>query len=210
MTRRVAIVGCGGFGREVHAILQAVHMAGDEIEFVGFFDDHPDELNLERVAALDARVAGTVADLARLPEDVEAVIGIGSGTARETLAARLAGRRFATLVHPEATLGTAIRVGAGVVIAPGSRLSTNIDVGDHVHIDQGCTVGHDTVLGEFSRLNPSACVSGSVRIGAGALIGANATVLQGLTVGSRAVVGAGAVVVRDVPADATVKGVPAA
>ena len=31
---------------EVHAILQAVHMAGDEIEFVGFFDDHPDELNL--------------------------------------------------------------------------------------------------------------------------------------------------------------------
>lgn len=209
MTRRIAIVGCGGFGREVHAILQAVRTDSDVIEFVGFFDDNPDELNLTRVAALGARVAGTVADLAGLPEDVEAVIGVGSGAARVALAARLAGRRFATLVHPEATLGTAIRLGAGAVIAPGSRLSTNIRVGDHVHIDQGCTVGHDTELGEFSRLNPSACVSGSVRIGPGALIGANATVLQCLTVGSRSVVGAGAVVVRDVPADSTVKGVPA-
>ena len=41
------------------------------------------------------------------------------------------------------------------------------------------------------------------------MIGANAVVLQGLSVGPGATVGAGACVVRDVPADVTVKGVPA-
>jgi acetyltransferase-like isoleucine patch superfamily enzyme len=43
----------------------------------------------------------------------------------------------------------------------------------------------------------------------GALIGAGATVSPGVLVGDRAIVGAGAVVVTDVPAGATVVGVPA-
>ena len=42
-----------------------------------------------------------------------------------------------------------------------------------------------------------------------ALIGLGARIIQGVTVGPGAVVGAGAVVVRDIPAGATVVGVPA-
>jgi acetyltransferase-like isoleucine patch superfamily enzyme len=56
---------------------------------------------------------------------------------------------------------------------------------------------------------PGACVSGDATIGTAALIGTNATVLEKVTVGDGAVVGAGAVVVQDVPAGATVVGVPA-
>jgi len=48
-----------------------------------------------------------------------------------------------------------------------------------------------------------------VRIGEEVLVGANAVILEGITIGDRAVVGAGAVVTKDVPAGATVVGVPA-
>jgi acetyltransferase-like isoleucine patch superfamily enzyme len=40
-------------------------------------------------------------------------------------------------------------------------------------------------------------------------VGAGAVVIPGCTIGEGAVVGAGAVVVRDVPAESTVRGVPA-
>ena len=47
------------------------------------------------------------------------------------------------------------------------------------------------------------------RVCRGASIGSGAAILCGVTIGERALVGAGAVVTRDVPADATVAGVPA-
>ena len=43
----------------------------------------------------------------------------------------------------------------------------------------------------------------------GASIGSGAVIMCGVTIGERATVGAGAVVTSDVPADATVAGVPA-
>ena len=56
---------------------------------------------------------------------------------------------------------------------------------------------------------PGAHLAGRVRVDAGATIGLGANVIQCLRVGAGATVGAGAVVVRDVPAGATVVGVPA-
>jgi sugar O-acyltransferase (sialic acid O-acetyltransferase NeuD family) len=205
------IIGCGGFAREVHALVGAVTRAQGSLDLIGFVDDRPAVADLARVADLGARVVGTVADLARWPEPVAAVIAIGSADARAVIDEKLRGSRveWAVLVHPDATVGSRVRLGAGTVVAAGARLSTNIEVGRHVHIDQNATVGHDCLIGDFARLNPQACVSGSVSVGSRALVGASATVLQGLTVGASATVGAGAVVTHDVPPSATVKGVPA-
>jgi len=211
MSRPLVIIGCGGFGREVLALVKALDRAGATWDFQGFVDDNPSAADLERATALGARVIGTVGELARRTEPVAAVIAIGSAAARAAIDEHLtdAPVDWAVLVHPDATIGPAVHLGPGTVVAPGARLSTNIDVGRHVHIDQNATVGHDSVLGDFSRLNPQACVSGAVVVGRAALIGANATVLQGLTVGAEATVGAGAVVTRPVPASTTVRGVPA-
>ena len=52
-------------------------------------------------------------------------------------------------------------------------------------------------------------VAGGVLLGEGCLVGSGAQVLQYRSVGAGATVGAGAVVTRDVPAGATVVGVPA-
>lgn len=211
MTQPLVIIGCGGFGREVHALVEALNRVQDSFEILGFVDDRPAVADLARVADLDAKVVGTVADLARWPQPVSAVIAIGSADARIAIDEALRGSlvEWAVLVHPDATVGTRVRLGPGTVIAAGARLSTNIEVGRHVHIDQNATVGHDCVIGDFARLNPQACASGTVTVGRGATIGASATVLQGIDVGMAATVGAGAVVTRDVCPTCVVKGVPA-
>ena len=54
-----------------------------------------------------------------------------------------------------------------------------------------------------------AALAGNVRVGARALIGVGSAVRPGISVGEDAVVGAGSAVVADVPAGATVGGVPA-
>jgi len=211
MSGPLVIIGCGGFGRETFALVEALNRRGASWEFLGFVDDRPAAADLARVADLGATLVGKTADLARRTEPVAAVIAIGSATARMAIDEQLRNSpvEWVVLVHPDATMGAGVRLGPGVVVAAGARLSTNIAVGRHVHIDQNATVGHDCSLGDYSRLNPQACVSGSVIVGTGALVGANATVLQGLSVGDGATVGAGAVVTRAVPALATVKGVPA-
>lgn len=208
MSGSVVVVGCGGFGREVLALLHALRDAGQAWDVRGFVDDEP--ADVARVEAAGSRVLGPVAALADLDPAWAVVVAVGSPVARRALDARIAADRpRPVLVHPDATVGTGVTLGDGSVVAAGARLSTAITVGRLVHVDQNATVGHDATLGDYARLNPQACVSGAVTVGAGALVGASATVLQGLTVGDGATVGAGAVVTRDVPTSTTVKGVPA-
>lgn len=211
MSPDLFVVGCGGFGREVLAVLLATGRLAEGGGRVSLLDDAPRQEDVEIANEMGVRLAGTLEVLAARSAPFEAVVAIGDPRARQRVVDRLGQRpvSFPTLVHPSATVGPLVRLAAGVVVAAGARLSTNIDVGRHAHLDQNATVGHDCRLGEFSRLNPQACVSGRVTVGERALIGASATVLQGLTIGPDAVVGAGAVVTRNVPAGRIAKGVPA-
>ena len=207
----LVIIGCGGFGREVFSIIDAINAEASRWRVEGFVDDAPTAGAEDAVAALGSRIIGDLGALASQACEIDAVIAVGSPPTREKICRRLraARVRYPILVHPDAGLGVSVDLAEGVVIAPGARLSTAISIGQHVQIDQNATVGHDAQIGAFARLNPQACISGAVTVGERALIGANATVLQGLEVGADAVVGASACVVDHVPVGITVKGVPA-
>lgn len=205
---RLVIVGCGGFGREVFAMLirSGRPLAGSVV----FVDDRPSRDNLDLVSGLGAQYAGTVLQLLQQAPG-SAVVAVGDPDTRQKLSRSLndAGWVFPHIASSESSIGAMSVLDDGVVVAPGARVSTHVQLGPHVHLDQNVTVGHDTHIGAYSRANPGACVSGDVHIGERVLVGANATILQGLRVGDGAVVGAGAVVTRDVGPGATVVGVPA-
>ncbi|HEV2528005.1 MAG TPA: serine O-acetyltransferase [Thermomicrobiales bacterium] len=98
-------------------------------------------------------------------------------------------------IHPGATIGRRLVIdhGMGVVIGETAR------VGNDVLIYQGVTLG-----GTSRNAGPR-----HPAIGHHVVIGAGATILGPIRVGDDARVGSGAVVVQDVPAGATVGGVPA-
>jgi sugar O-acyltransferase (sialic acid O-acetyltransferase NeuD family) len=210
MTDGIAIIGAGGFGREALDVLDAMNADGANLRFAGFVDDTPSELTLQRVADRSARWLGGIdqwlADGGR-----DYVLGIGNSSVRRMLDERLtaAGARPATLVHPNAGLGSLVTIGEGAVICSGAQITTNILIGRHAHVNLNVTIGHDTTIGEYVTINPGAMISGEVEIGSATMIGAGAFVLQGLTVGAGSTVGAVACVIRDVPEGVTVKGVPA-
>jgi serine O-acetyltransferase len=98
-------------------------------------------------------------------------------------------------IHPGATIGRGLFIdhGMGVVI------------GETVEIGDGCTVYQGVTLGGTSlshgKRHPT--------LGNGVVVGVNAAVLGAITLGDGAKVGGGSVVVKDLPAHATVVGIPA-
>jgi sugar O-acyltransferase (sialic acid O-acetyltransferase NeuD family) len=204
--KTVVIVGCGGFGREIHDILLATH---DGAHLHGFLDDEASSTNLKLVERRGARVLGSVALLSEL--HAEYLIGIADPVARARIDdfGSRSGRDAGLLIHPTASLGFDVELGPGSVIAAGARLTTNIVLGRHVHLNLNSTVGHDTRIGDYVTVNPGATISGNVSLGNRVTIGTGAAVIQGVNVGAGTTVGAGAVVVRDLPANVTAVGVPA-
>lgn len=203
----VIVIGVAGFGRETADVLHAIG-----VPVIGFVDDQPSPANLKLIADRGIPFLGSVDDwLARTREMRNYIVGIGSGRIRQLLAAKMdgAGHNAATAVHPTATMGHAVHLGAGTVICAGAQLSNAITLGRHVHVNPNATIGHDVELRDFVSINPSATISGAVEIGQRALVGAGATILQGLTVGSDATVGACALVTKDVPSSVTAVGLPA-
>ncbi len=214
MTTPLVIVGCGGFGREVHDVVDALNAVDAEAspwDLLGYLDDGPGATDLALVARRGTAVLGGLDWCPVAPAGTHYVIGIGSGSTRRRIDERLQASRLvaAVLVHPAATVGADVRLGAGTVVCAGARLTTNIETGRHVQVNLNATVGHDCELGDYVTVNPLTAISGSVRLADEVMMGTHSAILQGLTMGPRSIAGAGACVVRDVPADTVVKGVPA-
>src|SRR5918994_2441052 len=98
-------------------------------------------------------------------------------------------------IHPGAKIGRCVFIdhGMGVVIGE------TAEVGDGCTIYQGVTLG-GTSLYRGEKRHPT--------LGAGVVVSAGAKVLGGFTVGEGARIGSNSVVLKEVPAGATVVGIP--
>lgn len=218
MTSSVVVIGAGGFGREALDVLEAVNLASRRDggrptwDLLGVIDDAPSGANLDRLAARTVPHLGSLAEF--LEHDrpgLHYVVAIGSPPVRRRVASacHAGGLVAATLIHPDATVGSRTSIGEGTVVCAGVQISTNVSVGRHVHLNANATVGHDTVVEDHVSLNPLAAVSGDCVIGEGVLVGVAGVVLNGLRVGEGAVIGGAACVVRDAQPGSVMVGVPA-
>jgi len=207
--QKVAIVGGGGFAREVLDILMATNAISPQYDIQGYIDE--DRQRWGCVLNGYPVLGGFDWLQGEQNADIRLVFGVGSPAVRRRLVLKAAahGSRFCNVIHPSAVLTPFVELGEGTVICAGATLTNQIRLGSHVHVNLQCTIGHDCKIDDYCTLAPGVHVSGNVLIETGCDVGTGAAIIQGLTVGEWSVVGAGAVVTRDVPANSTTVGVPA-
>lgn len=209
MTQPLIILGSGGGAHDVLDIVDAINAVRPTWSVVGFLDDG----RPARTVYLDLPVLGRLSEAARF-EGHQFVSVIGSDASFRRRPAVVAStsvppERFATLIHPTASVSARAEIGRGTVINFGVAVGGGTRVGDQVSLGPGVIVGHDCTIEAYAMAAPGAAVSGFVRLGRACYVGARAVVRQRLTVGAGALLGMGAVVVRDVSAGQTVVGNPA-
>ncbi|WP_231749951.1 LbetaH domain-containing protein [Tautonia plasticadhaerens] len=189
--------------------VQALNAVRPTFEPIGFLDD----VRPSGTEHLGLSVLGPLTDAARFSEALLInAIGSDQSYARRPAIVASTGLppdRFATIVHPGASVSSHARLGCGVLIAFGASVGGGATVGDHATLCPLAIVGHDATIGPHALLAPGAIVSGHARLGEACYVGAGATVRQLLIIGAAALVGMGAVVTRDVAERAVVWGSPA-
>lgn len=209
MIRPIVILGIGGNALDILDIIEAVNAQAPTWTVAGFLDDaRPPGSEYFGLAIL-----GPLCDAIRRPGHwfVNAIGSDRSYQDRPEILAStgLAPDRFATLVHPSASVSARARLGRGTCVNFGASVGGGVVIGDHVTLGPGCIVGHDAAIEDCAVVAPGAVISGGVHLGRSCYIGARAAIRQRLRIGEKSLIGMGAVVVREVLAGATVVGNPA-
>jgi sugar O-acyltransferase (sialic acid O-acetyltransferase NeuD family) len=207
------LIGAGGHGREVMAMLRSTlkdEMSRGDIEALFVVEGQDDEvevngckaIGLEQFFALDGHKRFNVA--------------IGDSRARQ----RIADICLARNAEPFPIIaGSAIildnnEIGEGCSISEQTIITSNVRIGRFFQANCQCNISHDCIIGDYVTFAPGVKCNGNVKIGDHAYIGAGAVIKQGrhgnpLEIGEGAIVGMGAIVIENVAPYTTVVGNPA-
>ncbi|NEV92722.1 acetyltransferase [Psychroflexus sp. YR1-1] len=208
MKGKIAIIGAGGFGREVKMLIDQINEAKPKYDIIGFYDDDGNLPNI--INGLP--YLGSIDDLTKRDDKISIALGIGVSDVKKNIIKRLENFEFKypTLIHPNVWLGKDdVTVGKGCVICANTVITCNIKIRDFVTLNLSCTVGHDTEIKSFSSFMPSVNISGEVIIEERVYVGTGAKIINQLQIGENTIVGAGAVVAKSLPANCTAVGIPA-
>lgn len=200
---RVAIIGGGGFAKEV---IEVAQMLGHEI--VGIFAR---ENSLSGYPHL-----GYLNEMLTMREQMDGVhIAVGAvnrkGMENRRKILELLREHdipMISLVSPKADLGEGVTIGEGVYIGHRALISCDARIADAVLINQGAVIGHDCRIEENVSIAPLVFLGGEVVVESDTMIGARATLRQGLRVGASCLVGMGSIVIKNLKAGSTTLQMP--
>jgi sugar O-acyltransferase (sialic acid O-acetyltransferase NeuD family) len=200
MDERVAIIGGGGFAKEVVAIFES-----NKFKIAGIFSpttivhDYPCISDSEKHLHSFEDIFDTV------------FLGIGVATSRDVRKRRkiidfLINEEFKSpsLISQTAIVSKGVTVGSGSFIAHNAVISVDAVIGDYVIVNTSAIIGHDTIIGDNVTISPSVFIGGDVKIGSDVLLGAGCIIMQGVNIGSGSVIGMGSIIVSDISSNITV------
>ena len=122
-----------------------------------------------------AVIRDLISTLGLEPDGTIIAVGNNRHRQREALSRNT---KYATLIHPSATVAPNAVIGAGTVIMAGAVVQTRAVIGEHCIINTSASVDHDCVLADFVHIAPGAHLCGAVKVGEGAMVGTGVAVAQ--------------------------------
>lgn len=206
--KKIAIIGAGGFGREVITIIDAINHFKLEYNLIGFFDD-----KITKGTEINGiKVLGKIDDLNDIKFELDIVLGVGVPKVKEHIISRLKNEslKFPNLIHPNVLISKDdVSLGYGNVICAGNILTCNIKLENFITLNLSCTVGHDTIIHNYCSFMPSTNISGEVTVMNNVYVGTGAKIINNVTIGKNTIIGAGAVVSKSLQENCTAVGIPA-
>jgi sugar O-acyltransferase (sialic acid O-acetyltransferase NeuD family) len=201
MLENIAIIGAGGFGREVQMLINQINFELPSYNFIGFFDD---------VITGDL-ILGTIEDLNTYKCKISIIIAIGDPQIKKNILKRLdnSNIKHVTLIHPNVILGYSSKsIGVGCIITAGNIITVNTQIGNFVTLNLCCTVGHDTIIDDYCSFMPGVNISGEVNVANCVYVGTGAKIINNISIGENTTIGAGSVVAKSLPSNCVAVGVP--
>lgn len=189
--------------------LEALDAVGEAYEFIGFVDDTPAKQGKQpqgfEVFSRELIQRYPEAYVVALPGSPDTYL-----QRRQIIASlHIAPERFASLVHPKATLSAYASIGYNSVLMAGVVVTSNAHIGNHVCILPNSVIHHDTLIGQYTLIGSQVVVAGHTFIGENCYIGSGSQVIQHIRVGEGALIGLGSTVLKAVPPYAKMVGNPA-
>lgn len=206
--KKIAIIGAGGFGREVFQWLNDLIKTGENIEIGCFYDIKHN--CLEEFPWINAPVNSEKL----LFENIDSylyVCAVGNITLRKKIfdKIKVAGGKFYTLVHSSAKVADSCIIGEGTVLCPGVILTENVKIGNNVLLNLNVLCGHDTYIGNHSIICPGVNINGNVNIEENVFVGSSAVITPGVKIMNGCQVSAGSIVYKCPSGNSLLHGNPA-
>lgn len=192
---KIAIIGSGGFGREVKQQILS-NYANTEVFF--FVDDlYSDSVSMP-ISTLNIK-------------EYKVLVAIADPIVRKRIVESLPkDTDFFTFIHKSVLiLDDNIEIGKGSIICANVVLTTNIKLGEHTQLNLATTIGHDTRVGEFFTTAPGAKISGNCEIENCVYIGTNSSIREKIKITNNVTVGLNSGVVKNINEPGVYVGSPA-
>lgn len=187
-TKKIAIYGAGGFGRELACMINMINDAeGKKWEIIGFFDDGKIKGSKNEYG----EVLGNLETLNNWPEPISVALAIGSPKYLKSLSEGILNPlvSFPNIIAPGSLFydENNLKIGKGNIICPLSIISCNVTIGDFNLFNGRISIGHDVSIKSFNAFMPGVKISGEVSIGNSNLFGADSFIKQQISVGENIV-----------------------
>ncbi len=117
--------------------------------------------------------------------------------------------RFATVIHPNATISKHAKVGYNSLIMAGVVITSNANLGNHVVVLPNSVIHHDTNVEDYSIIGSNVVIAGHSRIGMNCYIGSGTNIINNVQIGENTLIGLGSNVIKNIGANQKVVGNPA-
>ncbi|MBE7648467.1 sugar O-acyltransferase [Tenacibaculum finnmarkense] len=205
--KTLAIVGAGGFGREMESWVFQSDLI-EKYNVIGYLDDNPSSLdNFES----DLKIIDTIS-LASLQKAKNVLVAISNKEVKKRIFdyyINNGGFNIINFFHASSLRGKFSKLGLGFIATPNVIISCNTIIGDGVFVNSGSQIGHDVKIGNYVSIMANVDIGGGAIIGDNVFIGSGATILPGVKISANIKVGAGAIVLRNLKKEGTYFGNPA-